>query len=127
MKRSKAAPKTVAEYIARAPQPARRALQTMRAAIRSVAPPEAAEIISYGIPAFKTKRVLVWYAAFATHCSLFPSAAVIRAFQSELQRFKTSKGTVQFPLNKPMPSSLIKKLAKARVVELEGGKRRPAR
>jgi len=111
----KRAPKTVAAYFAAAPQPARGALTKIRDAIRSVVPPEATEVISYNIPAFKHKHVLVWYAAFADHCSLFPTAAVIEAFQDELKAFSTSKGTLHFPLSKPVPVALIKKLVRARV------------
>ncbi|MCU1219362.1 MAG: hypothetical protein JWN42_559 [Candidatus Angelobacter sp.] len=110
-----AAPKTVDEYLAAVPEPARSALGKIRAAIRSVVPAEATEIVSYKIPAFKHKKVLVWYAAFANHCSLFPTAAVIDAFKDELKSFSTSKGTIHFPLDKPMPVALIKKLVKARV------------
>lgn len=118
-----AAPKTVDEYFAAVPEPARSAMNQIRAAIRSVVPPEATEIISYKIPAFKHKRVLVWYAAFANHCSLFPTAAVIEAFKDELTGFSTSKGTIHFPTDKPMPIALIKKLVKARADEREGKKR----
>jgi uncharacterized protein YdhG (YjbR/CyaY superfamily) len=82
-------------------------------------PPEATEIISYKIPAFKHRRVLVWYAAFANHCSLFPTAAVIDAFKDELKGFSTSKGTIHFPLDEPLPIALIKKLVKARVEQSE--------
>jgi uncharacterized protein YdhG (YjbR/CyaY superfamily) len=115
-----AAPKTVDEYLATVPEPARGALEKIRAAIRSVVPPDATEIISYKIPAFKHKRVLVWYAAFSNHCSLFPTAAVIDAFKDELKGFSTSKGTIHFPTDKPMPIALIKKLVKARVAQNEG-------
>ena len=87
----------------------------MRAAIRAAVPAEATETISYRMPAFKHKRVLVWFAAFASHCSLFPTAAVIERFRDELEGFTTSKGTVQFPIGKPLPIALIKKLVKARV------------
>jgi uncharacterized protein YdhG (YjbR/CyaY superfamily) len=87
----------------------------MRAAIRSAVPREATEVISYRIPAFKHGVVLVWYAAFADHCSLFPTAAVIEKFKNELNGFSTSKGTIHFSLNKPLPIALIKKLVKARV------------
>lgn len=73
-------------------------------------PKDATEVISYGIPAFKHKRVLVWYAAFADHCSLFPTAAVIEKFKDELKGFSTSKGTIHFPLSKPLPVALIKKI-----------------
>ncbi len=75
----------------------------MRAAIRAAVPAEAVETISYRMPAFKHKRVLVWFAAFANHCSLFPTASVIEAFRNELEGFTTSKGTVQFPTDKPLP------------------------
>ena len=118
--KKKNAPKTVDQYLAAVPEPARGALQQIREAIRSVVPPQATEIISYKIPAFKHKTVLVWYAAFANHCSLFPTASVIEAFKSELKGFSTSKGTIHFPLDKPMPVELIKKLVKARVTEGKG-------
>jgi uncharacterized protein YdhG (YjbR/CyaY superfamily) len=120
-----AAPTTVDQYLAAVPEPARSALQQIREAIRSVVPPEATEIISYKIPAFKHKKVLVWYAAFANHCSLFPTASVIEAFKDELKSFSTSKGTLHFSLDKPMPVELIKRLVKARVAESESaGKKR---
>ena len=112
---AKASPTTVDEYLAAVPEPARSALETIRAAIRSVVPPESTEIISYKIPAFRHKKVLVWYAAFANHCSLFPTAAVIEEFKDKLKGYSTSKGTIHFPLDKPMPVALIKKLVKARV------------
>jgi uncharacterized protein YdhG (YjbR/CyaY superfamily) len=119
-----AAAKTTDEYIAATPEPARSTLNKMRAAIRSVAPPEATEIISYGIPAFKHKGVLVWFAGFSNHCSLFPKASIIEAFKKELKGFTTSKGTIQFPVEKPLPTALIKKLVKARVAEVERKKPR---
>ena len=109
------APASVGEYLAGVPDPARGALGKMRAAIRSAVPRESIEVISYGIPAFKHDVVLVWYAAFADHCSLFPTAAVIERFKKELKGFSTSKGTIHFPLDKPLPIALIKKLVKARV------------
>jgi uncharacterized protein YdhG (YjbR/CyaY superfamily) len=118
-----AAPKTVDEYCDRVPQPARLTLKRLRDAIRSAVPPDAIETISYGIPAFRQKRVLVWYAAFANHCSLFPTGSVIEAFKRELRNFATSKGTIQFPLDKPLPVALVKKLVRARV-EQAGSKKR---
>jgi uncharacterized protein YdhG (YjbR/CyaY superfamily) len=99
-------------------------LHKIRQAIRSVVPPEATEIISYNIPAFKLKKVLVWYGAFANHCSLFPTKAVLEAFKDDLKGFTVSKGTVQFPLEKPMPVALIKKLVTARVAQSESKKRK---
>ncbi len=118
------APKSVDQYLAGIPEPARGALNRIRAAIRSAVPPEATEVISYRIPAFKDKRILVWYAAFSNHCSLFPTASVIEAFKDELEGFSTSKGTIHFPTDKPMPIALIKKLVKARVAQNETKKRR---
>jgi uncharacterized protein YdhG (YjbR/CyaY superfamily) len=120
----KTVPKTVDEYLASVPEPASGAINQIRAAIRSVVPPEATEIISYKIPAFKHKKVLVWYAAFTNHCSLFPTKAVLEAFKDELKGFSTSKGTIHFPLDKPMPVALIKKLVKARVEQSESKKAR---
>ncbi len=116
-------PKNVDEYLARVPEPARSALNKLRAAIRSAVPPEATEAISYRIPAFKHKGVLVWFAAFSSHCSLFPGASVIEAFKSDLKGFSTSKGTIHFPTGKPLPIALVKKLVKARVAQNESKKR----
>ncbi len=118
------APKSVDEYLARVPQPARSTLHKMRATIRSVVPSEATETISYGMPAFRHNGVLVWFAAFSNHCSLFPTASVIEEFQSELKGYSTSKGTIHFPTDKPLPTTLIKKLVKARVAQNEAKKRR---
>ncbi len=117
------APKNVDEYLARVPEPARSTLEKIRAAVRSAAPPEATEAISYGMPAFKYKGTLVWFAAFSDHCSLFPTASVMEAFKDELKGFSTSKGTIQFPSDKPLPLALVKKLVKARVAQVSGKKR----
>jgi len=121
MKKSKSIriPKTVDEYLARFGEPARATLQKVRAAIRSAMPPGAAEGISYGIPMFKHKGVLVWFAAFANYCSFFPTAAVIAQFQKELKPFRTSKGTIQFPVDKPLPAALVKRMVKARLAQIE--------
>jgi len=107
--------KTVEEYLAAVPEPARGTLQRVRAAIRSALPAEATEAISYGIPAFNYKGPLVWFAAFSNHCSLFPGASVIQAFKKELAGFKISKGTIHFPVDKPLPAALVKKMVKARL------------
>jgi len=118
-------PKNVDEYVAAVPQPARSTLIKMRALIRSTVPPEATEAISYGIPALKYKKgTLVWFAAFSNHCSLFPTASVIEVFKSELKGFTSSKGTIHFPTDKPLPIALIKKLVKARIAQTENKKRR---
>src|ERR1700756_3052246 len=118
------AAKTADEYLLGIPEPARSALKKIRAAIRSAAPALATEVISYGIPAFKYKGVLVWYAAFSTHCSLFPTASVIEAFKKELKGFSTTKGTIHFPPDKPLPSGLGKNLVKARVTQIKSKKRK---
>ena len=118
------APRNVDEYLAGVPEPARSTLNKMRAAIRSAVPPEATETISYRMPAFKHKGVLVWFAAFSDHCSLFPTASVIEEFKNGLKGFATSKGTIQFPTDEPLPIALIKKLVKARVSQIESKKRR---
>ena len=67
--------------------------------------------------------MLVWFAAFSDHCSLFPTASVIEAFKKELAGFRTSKGTIHFPTDKPLPAALIKKLVKTRVAQVESKKR----
>jgi uncharacterized protein YdhG (YjbR/CyaY superfamily) len=82
-------------------------------------PPQATETISYGIPAFKYKGSLVWFAGFSDHCSLFPTASVIQTFKNELKGYKTSKGTIRFPVDKPLPAALVKKLVKARVAQVD--------
>jgi uncharacterized protein YdhG (YjbR/CyaY superfamily) len=119
----KGAPRNVDEYLAGVPEPARSTLNKVRAAIRSAAPAEATEVISYQIPAFKYKVVLMWYAAFSEHCSLFPTASVIEAFKEELEGYPVSKGTIQFPIDKPLPAALVKKMVKARLAEVEKKKR----
>jgi uncharacterized protein YdhG (YjbR/CyaY superfamily) len=122
--KNNSAPKTVDEYLDAIPEPARSTLDTIRATIRAAAPPESIEIISYGMPGFKHGEVLMWYAGFAKHCSLFPSAAVIEAFKKELKGFVISKGTIQFTTDKPLPAALVKKMVKARVAHIKSQKRR---
>jgi uncharacterized protein YdhG (YjbR/CyaY superfamily) len=110
----------VDEYLAAVPEPGRSTLNKIRATIRSVVPPETTEAIRYGMPTFQYKGGLIGYAAFANHCSLFPmSPPVIEAFQDELKRYETSKGTIRFPADKPLPAALVKKLVKARIAENE--------
>ena len=120
------APRTVDQYLASIPEPARNTLNRLRTAIRSAVPVEAVEIISYRIPAFKYKKVLVWYAAFADHCSLFPTASIIEQFKAELKGYKTSKGTIQFPIDRPLPAVLVRKMITARISQVapDGGERR---
>lgn len=112
-------PETVDEYLGRVPEPARTTLKKVREVIRSVAPPEATEGISYGIPTFKYKGMLASFAAFSDHCSLFPGAGPTIEFKDELKNFQTSKGTIRFAPDKPLPTTLLRKLVKARIAENE--------
>jgi uncharacterized protein YdhG (YjbR/CyaY superfamily) len=122
--RKTAATKTVDEYLAGVPEPARSTLIEVCARIRAVVPPGTTEGISYGMPMFRHKGVLLWFAAFSNHCSLFPGAAVIAACRNDLKGFHTSKGTIQFPLDKPLSAALVKKLVKAGLAEKERTKRK---
>jgi uncharacterized protein YdhG (YjbR/CyaY superfamily) len=108
----------VAEFLARVPEPQRAALEDLRAVIRAAAP-EATEVINYGVPMFKLNgKNLVSFAAAKDHCSFYvQSPAVMDAHAAELMGFKTSKGTVQFTPDKPIPPDLVKKLVKARIAE----------
>ena len=117
------APRNIDEYLAGIPEPGRTTLVKTRAVLRSAAPPETIETLSFGMPALKYKKILVWFAAFADHCSLFPGASIVEAFAEELKGFSTSKGTIRFPLDKPLPPSLLKKLVKAKIAEIEKQKR----
>lgn len=126
MKTTKAGPAAtdgahaVDAYLAKVPDPARSTLEKVRATIRSVVPAETTEVLSYGMPAFRYKGALVAYAAFKDHCSLFPmQASLIDQMKDELGSYRTSKGTLQFPLNKPLPAALLKKMVKLRVAENE--------
>ena len=116
--KAKPAVKSVEEYLAAVPEPARSTLEKVREVIRSVVPKETEEVISYGMPAFKNKKPIVWYAAFSDHCSLFPTPAVIEKFKKELAGYTISKGTIQFPSDKPMPAALLKKIVKARMEKM---------
>ena len=81
-------------------------------------PKEATEVISYRMPAFRYRKIVVWYAAFSDHCSLFPTASVIAKFKTELKAYTIAKGTIQFPSDKPLPAALLKKIVKARLAEI---------
>jgi uncharacterized protein YdhG (YjbR/CyaY superfamily) len=125
MKKANAIPKNVDEYLAGVPEPARSTLNKIRATIRSAVPSEATEAISYGIPTIKYNGSLLAFAAFSKHCSLFPmSYAVIGGLEKELKRFEVSKGTIRFPMDKPLPAALVKKIVKARIAEKERKKKR---
>jgi len=106
-------------YLASLPAPVRKRLKDIRDIVRAIAP-DAVEVFSYGIPGFKLDgKPLVWYAAFKHHTSLYPmTASIRRAHAAALKDYKMSTGTVQFPLDTPLPLALIKRLVKARLAEL---------
>ena len=111
------APKTVDDYMSRVPPKFRTLLQSLRRTIKAAAP-EAVEIISYGMPAFRQKRILFYYSAFRDHCSLFiASAQVRRRFSVELKPFAVGKGTFRFTDDHPLPADLVIRMTKARVAE----------
>jgi uncharacterized protein YdhG (YjbR/CyaY superfamily) len=100
---------SIDHYISEADEKVREPLQKIREIIRATAP-DAKECISYGMPAFKQRRILVYFAAFKNHISLFPESSGVAAFEDELHPYKHSKGTIQFPLDKPIPYDLIKRI-----------------
>lgn len=120
MKKTKprAVPKTVDEYLAALPEDARTTLEKVRKTIRATAP-MATEGISYQMPMYKHHGMVVGFAAFKDHCSLFPGSTAVETFKDELNGYQTSKGTIRFPTNKPMPTALLKKIVKSCVVENE--------
>ena len=108
--------KTVDEYIAAFPKPTQDILQELRNKISDSAP-EAQELISYNMPAFKLGGILVYYAAYKNHIGFYPTPSAIEAFKKELATYEQAKGSVQFPIDKPLPLSLISKIVKYRVRE----------
>ncbi len=111
-------PETVDEYLAALPDDARKTLEKIRKAIRSAAP-RAVEGISYQMPMYKQDGMLMGFAAFKNHCSIFPGPGAIERHKSELKGYETSKGTVRFPIGKPLPAALMKTLVKERIAENE--------
>ena len=111
---------TIEEYLAPLPADQRKALEKLRATIKSAAP-DAAESISYGVPTFKHKgKPLIYFGAAKKHLSVYGPAVV--AHEDELAGFDTSKGTIRFQPGKPLPAALVKKLVKERMMEIETGK-----
>jgi uncharacterized protein YdhG (YjbR/CyaY superfamily) len=117
-------PTTIDEYLDGISADKRATLNKVRKAIKAAAP-GAVEGISYGIPAFRMDgRMLMWFGASTNHCSVYPGAYPIKALKDELAGYVVSKGTVRFPVNKPLPASLINKLVKARISEYAAKKKR---
>jgi uncharacterized protein YdhG (YjbR/CyaY superfamily) len=116
MKKGGVVPKTIDEYIATWPADIRAKLLSMRETIKKAAP-KAEEAISYNMPTFKQNGNLVYFAAFKNHIGFFPVPSGMKAFEKELSKYKTGKGSVQFPLDRPVPLSLVTKIVKFRVLE----------
>lgn len=110
--------RNVDEYLAGVPKEARATLEKLRKTIKAAAP-MASEGISYQMPMYKHHGMVVGFAAFKNHCSIFPGAAVMDAYKEELKAYDTSKGTIRFPVDKPLPARLVKKLVRARIKENE--------
>jgi uncharacterized protein YdhG (YjbR/CyaY superfamily) len=112
-----ASPKTIDEYLARVSDDKRAALEKLRKAIKAAAP-RAEECISYQVPTFRLDgRMLVSFGAATNHCSFYPGAHPIDAHKAELRTYDTSKGTIRFPANRPLPATLVRKLVKTRIAE----------
>jgi uncharacterized protein YdhG (YjbR/CyaY superfamily) len=109
-------PNTIDEYIATFPDDVQGLLQQFRVAVKEVAP-MAQEVISYGIPAFKWNGMLVWFGAHTYHIGFYPRASGIEKFQKQLAGYKSAKGSVQFPFDRPLPLDLVKEMVKFRVAE----------
>jgi uncharacterized protein YdhG (YjbR/CyaY superfamily) len=112
--RKNTAAKSVDDYIAGFPPQVRKVLRDVRAAVRAAAP-DAVERISYGMPAFWQVKNLVYFAAHTGHLGFYPGAEAIVAFADRLSRYTTSRGTVQFPFDRPVPLALVKRIVVSRV------------
>jgi uncharacterized protein YdhG (YjbR/CyaY superfamily) len=112
-----AKPKTIDDYLAALSDEQRAALEKLRRTIRAAAP-KAEECISYGLAAFRQNGVLVGFGASAKHLAFYPrNSTTVKAFKDELKGFQTSKGTIRFQPDKPLPAALVRKLVRARIVE----------
>lgn len=107
---------SIDQYISEADEKAKEMLRSLRQII-SEAAPGTTECISYGMPAFRLRRVVVYFAAFKNHVSLFPGASGVATFAEELKQWKWSKGTIQFPFDQPLPIELIKRIVAFRLKE----------
>jgi len=118
--------KTVEEYFSALPPGIKTKLEEIRKTIAKTAP-GAEEVISYNMPAFKLNGMLVWYAAFKEHIGFYPRPSGIEVFKKELSAYKMAKGSVQFPIDEPLPLSLVKKIVKYRVKENQEEAKRKAK
>ncbi len=118
MTTKRAKPKTIGEYIQAAPKETREKLRELRACVREAAP-GAKESLKWGMPAFSSRRILLTFAGFKHHIGLYPTPSAVKAFAKNLTKFKTAKGSIQFPLEKPLPLALIRKITMFRVRESE--------
>jgi len=116
MNSKKARPKTITEYINAAPKAARMKLRQMRVCIRASAP-GAKESLKWGMPAFSYQRILVTFAAFEHHVGFYPTPSAVKTFANDLRKYATASASVRFPLDKPLPLSLIRKITAFRVRE----------
>jgi uncharacterized protein YdhG (YjbR/CyaY superfamily) len=107
---------SIDEYISEFPPDIQKILNQIRTAIKK-ASPKATEVISYGMPAFKQNKVLVYFAVGKNHIGFYPTPNPIKIFREELDTYKTSKGAIQFPLDRKIPLALISKITKFRVRE----------
>ena len=115
----KAKPETIDQYLAALSEEKRTALEKLRQAIKAAAP-GVEECISYQVPAFRLGgRMLVAFGAAANHCAFYPGAFPLEALKDELKSYDTSKGTIRFQADKPLPAALVRKLVKARIAEHE--------
>ncbi len=115
--KAKVQSKTIDEYLAAVSEEKRAALEKLRKCIRAAAP-GAEECISYQVPAFRLDgRMIVAFGAAANHCAFYPGAFPVEALKDELKAYDTSKGTIRFPADKPLPAALVRKLVKARIAE----------
>ena len=121
-----AIPKTVDEYLATLPEDARNTLEKVRKTIKTAAP-MATEGISYQMPMYKHHGMIIGFAAFKNHCSIFPGSKAVETYKAELESYETSKGTVRFPIDKPLPAALVKKIVKSCIAENEERQKKKAK
>ncbi|MCI0706409.1 MAG: DUF1801 domain-containing protein [Ignavibacteriae bacterium] len=116
----KSKPTSVTEYIETAPKVAQKKLREMRAILKKIVP-NATETLKWGSPVFEERRILFAYAAFKSHLNFMPTHTALEPFKKDLAQYATGKDTIQFPYDKPLPKTLIRKIAAYRVEEVRTG------